>query len=178
MLKKEKIEKVEDLKKIFEEADSIIFTDHSGLKAENSYFIRSKLTEVEATFKIIKNTLAIRAVDQVFKDVDFSSLFKGPTSMVVCGKDAAIVSKILKGLSKDFETFKIKGGFFEGKIYDSESIERLSSLPSKEIIISQLLGLLNNPMVGLVTTLSALPRNLAAVLDAVRQQKENQQEAA
>jgi len=174
LVRQDKIEKVEEIKKIFEEADSIIFADHSGLKAENTYYIRTKLSEIEATLKILKNTLALRAATQVYQDIDFSNLFKGPTSMVVCKKDAVAAAKLLKSLMREFETLKIKGGLFEGKIYGPENVDRLATLPPKEVIIAQLLGLLNNPLTRLVGVLSALPRNLVVVLDAVRKQKEQE----
>ncbi len=176
LVKQYKIEKVEDFKNIFKNYQSLIFADHSGLKAENMYYIRTKLSETEANLKILKNTLALRAASQVYEEIDFSEIFKGPTSMVVCKKDAASVAKLLKSLMKEFETLKIKGGLFEGKIYGPEGVERLATLPTKDVLLAQLLGLLNNPIVGLVTVLSALPRNLAVVLDAVRQKKEKELE--
>jgi large subunit ribosomal protein L10 len=177
LIRKEKETKVDDLKNVFAAQNPVIFTDHSGLKAENTYFIRNRLSEISSTLKIIKNTLALRAANQVYDDVDFSEMLKGPTSMVVCGVEPAVVAKLLKTFLREFETFKIKGGLFEGKIYKAEGVERLATLPSKEVLISQLLGILNSPMTGLVNVLSALPRNLAAVLNAVRLQKEQEQAA-
>jgi large subunit ribosomal protein L10 len=172
LIRKDKEGKVEDLKNIFKNTDSIIFTDHSGLKSESTYSIRTKLADLDSTLKIIKNTLALRAVKQIYDDVDFERMLKGPTSMVVCGAEPAVVAKLIKSFMREFETFKIKGGLFDGRIYEAAGVERLATLPSKEVLISQLLGLFNNPMGSLVNVLSAVPRNLAMVLDAVRQQKE------
>lgn len=172
MVRKDKIKKVEDIKDIFEQGKSIIFTDHSGLKAENTYSIRIKLSEADSTLRIIKNTLAIMAAKQVYDDIDLETVFKGPTSMIVCGEDMVSAAKLAKGFAKEFETFKIKAGIMEGKLYDGSSVEKLATLPSREILLAQLLGLFNNPLTRLVTSLSGVPRNLVLALEGVRKQKE------
>jgi len=172
VIRKDKIKKVEDIKDIFEQRKSIIFTDHSGLKAENTYSIRIKLSEADSTLRIIKNTLAIRAAKQVYDDIDLETVFKGPTSMIVCGEDMVSAAKLAKSFAKEFETFKIKAGIMEGRLYDGPSVEKLATLPSKEILIAQFLGLLQNPLTRLVTSLSGVPRNLVLALEGVRKQKE------
>jgi len=172
LLKKDKIEKVEEIRNIFESSGSIIFTDHSGLKAENTFSIRESLAQVNAILKIIKNTLAIRAVSQVYADTDFTEVLKGPTSLIVCGGNVVPVAKIIKNLTREFETLKIKAGILEGKLYGSDLVDRLASLPSKEVLLAQLLGLLQNTMVRFVTVLNRIPQSLAVVLNAVKQQKE------
>jgi len=174
LVRKDKIKKVEDIKDIFEKKTSIIFTDHSGLKAENTYSIRTKLSEANSTLRIIKNTLAIRAAKQVYDDIDLETVFKGPTSMIVCGDDMVSAAKLAKGFAKEFETFKIKAGLMEGRLYDGPSIEKLAMLPSKAVLIAQLLGLMQNPLTRLVTSLSGVPRNLVLALEGVRKQKEQE----
>lgn len=172
MVKKDKIEKVEEIRTIFETSKSIMFTDHSGLKAENAFKIRNSLSEIDAILKIVKNTLALRAVAEVYKELDFTEIFSGPTSIVICEQDMISTAKLLKGFLKEFESFKIKGALLEGKIYNSEEVNKISSLPPRDVLISQFIGLLNNPATRLVSSLSGITRNLASVLDAVRAQKE------
>ncbi len=172
MIKEEKKEKVEDIKSVFESGSPIIFTDHTGLKAENMFKIRNKLADADAYIKIVKNTLALLAAGQVHADMDLSQIFTGPTSMIVSGENIVISAKLVKEFVKEFDTFKVKGGIIENKIVGSEAIERLSSLPSREVLIAQLLGVMMNPAARLVTALSGVPGNLVAVLDAIRQQKE------
>lgn len=172
MVREDKIAKVEDIKNIFEKKGNIIFTDHSGLKAENTYQVRNRLAEIDAMIKIIKNTLALRAVSQIYEELDFSEVFKGPTSMVVCSGNMVSAAKLIRNFMKEFETFKIKAGLLEGKLYNAESIEKLASLPAKEVLLAQLLGLFKNPMAKLVTVLNGIPGNLVLVLESVRRQKE------
>jgi len=172
LIKEEKKEKVEDIKSVFESGSPIIFADHTGLKAENMFKIRNKLADADAYIKIVKNTLALLAAGQVHADMDLSQIFTGPTSMIVSGENIVISAKLVKEFVKEFDTFKVKGGIIENKIVGSEAIERLSSLPSREVLIAQLLGVMMNPAARLVTALSGVPGNLVAVLDAIRQQKE------
>ncbi|MBN1298550.1 MAG: 50S ribosomal protein L10 [Actinobacteria bacterium] len=175
MIRQDKIKKVEDIKGIFEQKKSIIFTDHSGLKAENTYSMRTRLSEIDSTLRIIKNTLAVRAAKEAYEDIDLEEIFKGPTSMIVCGQDMVSAAKLAKIFGKEFETFKIKAGIMEGKLYDGASVEKLATLPSREVLLAQLLGLMLNPLISFVSVLSVVPRNLALVLDSVRKQKEEAQ---
>ena len=171
MVREDKKIKVEDIKSIFSEETDIIFTDHSGVNSENTYDIRNKLADIDAKIKIIKNTLALIAANQVYSELDLSEILTGPTS-IISARDIAAAAKLAKSFTRNFETFKIKAGIIDGKLYDSENINKLASLPSKEILIAQLLGLLLNPLTGLVTVLSGVPKNLVVVLDAIKKQKE------
>jgi len=172
LVRKDKIEKVEALKNIFEKRQSIIFTDHSGLKAENTFSIREKLSGINSTLRIIKNTLAIRAASQAYEDLDLNEVFTGPTSMIICGEDIVSAAKMARTFSKEFETFKVKAGIMEGKLYSASNIERLASLPSKSVLLAQLLGILQNPVARLANALSGVPMNLVLALEGVRKLKE------
>jgi len=169
----EKIAKVEEIKNVFESVDGIIFTDHTGLDAENLYSIRNKLYEINARIRIIKNSLTLLAANQVYRDIDFTEVLTGPTS-IVSGDDIIVAAKIVKEFTREFETFRIKAGIVDGKLYDSRSINRIASLPAKEVLVTQVLGLLNSPLVRLVTIISNIPGSLVGVLYMIRKQKEQQ----
>jgi len=172
LLKEEKKEKVEDIKSVFESGSPIIFADHSGLNAESIFKIRNKLADNDAYIKTVKNTLALLAAGQVHSEMDLSAIFAGPTSMIVSGENIVASAKLVREFAKEFETFKVKGGIIENRIVNAEAIERLSSLPSREVLIAQLLGIMINPVAKLVTALGGVSRNLVVVLDAIRKQKE------
>ena len=173
MASEEKIAKVEEIKNVFESVDGIIFTDHTGLDAENLYSIRNKLYEINARIRIIKNSLTLLAANQVYRDIDFTEVLTGPTS-IVSGDDIIVAAKIVKEFTREFETFRIKAGIVDGKLYDSRSINRIASLPAKEVLVTQVLGLLNSPLVRLVTIISNIPGSLVGVLYMIRKQKEQQ----
>jgi Ribosomal protein L10 len=172
LIKEEKKSKVEDIKSVFESGKAIIFADHSGIKAESTYSIRNRLYDIEASLKIVKNTLSLLAAEKAYEDLSLEEIFKGPTSLIISGGNVVKAAKLAKDFQKEFESFKIKGGIIDGKLFGAEGIERLATLPPREVLLAQLFGVMLNPLTGLVTVLSGVSRNLVVVLDAIREQKE------
>ena len=173
MPNKENIKAVEELKKIFAENEGLIFTDHTGLKAQDAVGVRDKLVEAEAYLKIIKNTLGLIAARQVYSDMKLEDILNGPTSVVVVQKDMVATAKVLKEFSKKLEVLKVKAGILDNTLIDAKSIAKIADLPSRENLLVQLVTALQSPISGLVNTLSGVTRNLVTVLDAVRAKKEN-----
>jgi len=171
--KKGNIEAVENIKKIFMKNEGIIFTDHSGLKAQDAVDIRDKLIETDAYLKIIKNTLGLIAARDVFSDIDLEGILSGPTSIVIAEKDIVSTAKIVKEFSKELKALNIKAGILDNKFIDADSIEKIADLPSREVLLAQIVTAIQAPISGLVNTLSGITRNLVMVLDAVRSKKEN-----
>ncbi len=172
-VRQDKVDRVEEVKTIFESGRGLIFTDHSGIKAEDSVKIRNRLADINAYIKIVKNTLALIAAGKVLEETDLSQVLKGPTSIIVSGENMVSTAKLVKNFTKEFESFKVKAGIFESKLFNAADIERLAILPSREVLISTLAGMLQLPMNRLVNTLSGITRNLVVVLEAVRQKKES-----
>lgn len=172
MAREEKINKVDELKEIFKESHGLIFTDHSGLKAEEAVAVRDKLVEADSYLKIIKNTLAVIAAKEVFKDLDLEDVLKGPTSIVVSSEDIISTAKIIEGLSKELDALKIKAGIFENKLLSAEEVGRFASLPPKEVLLTNLVVTIKSPIIKLVNVLSASTRNLVSVLNAIREKKD------
>ncbi len=172
MPKKENIDAVESLKKVFVENEGILFTDHSGLKAQDAVNIRDKLVESESYLKVIKNTLGLIAAKEVFSDLNLDDIFKGPTSIVVAQKDMVRAAKVLKEFSKELKTLIIKAGILENRLINNDKIKKMADLPSREVLLVKLVAAIQSPISGLVNTLSGVTRNLVTVLDAVRAKKE------
>jgi len=170
---KENLEAVEELIKIFNHNKGLIFTDHTGLKAQDAVGVRDKLVEAEAYLKIIKNTLGLTAARQAYSDIELEDVLNGPTSVVVVKKDMVATAKVLKEFSSELKVLNIKAGILENTLVDAESISRIADLPSRETMLVQLVTALQSPISGLVNTLSGVTRNLVMVLDAVRAKKEN-----
>ena len=172
MAKQEKINKVEELKGIFKDSRGLIFTDHSGLKAEDAVRVRDKLVEVNSYLKIIKNTLALIAAKNVFKEMDLEEILKGPTSIVVSKGDMASAAKVIENFSKDLDTLKVKAGILENKLLNSEEVEKFASLPGREVLLTNLAVSIKSPIIRLVNILNALNRDLVCILNAIREKKE------
>jgi len=172
LIKSEKTNKVNLVKEEFANNNGLIFADHSNLKSDQSVLIRDRLYEVEATLMILKNTLASIAASDSFKDMDLSGIFKGPTSVIVSHKDLIATAKILKDIAREFDILKLKGGIIEGKFVSADDVNKLASLPPREILISQLVSTLASPMYMLVSVLNNLPQKLVLTLSAVQKEKE------
>ncbi|MGM0366583.1 MAG: 50S ribosomal protein L10 [Actinomycetota bacterium] len=172
MVKKEKKEKVEAIKKLFSESNGLIFTDHTGLSVEGSVMVRDRLAENDAYLKILKNTLALIAAGEAFKDLDLGDILKGPTSVVASSQDIIEAAKVVKDFAKDYDTLKIKGGILEDQLLSAEKVKKIAELPSREVLLTNLVVSMNSPITRLAMLLGGLPRNLVVVLEAIRKEKE------
>ena len=173
MAKKEKIDEVNELREIFKSDCGLIFTDHSGLKAEDAVRVRDRLIEINSYLKIIKNTLALIAAEDVFKDINIKEILKGPTSIVVSSKDIISAAKVISDFSEELDALKIKAGILENKLLSSEEMEKLAKLPSRELLLGSLMISIKSPIIKLINILDSLTRGLVLVLDAIREKKEN-----
>lgn len=173
MARQEKINEVNELREIFKSNCGLIFTDHSGLKAEDAVRVRDKLIEINSYLRIIKNTLAIIAAKDVYKDINIEEILKGPTSIIVSSKDMISAAKVISDFSKDLDALKIKAGILENRLLDSEEMERLAKLPSREVLLANLMISIKSPIVKLINILDSLTRSLVFVLDAIREKKKN-----
>jgi len=173
LAKKEKIDEVNELREIFKSDCGLIFTDHSGLKAEDAVRVRDRLIEINSYLKIIKNTLALIAAEDVFKDINIKEILKGPTSIVVSSKDIISTAKVISDFSEELDALKIKAGILENKLLSSEEMEKLAKLPSRELLLASLMISIKSPIIKLINILDSLTRGLVLVLDAIREKKEN-----
>ena len=174
MIKKEKELKVDILKKDFTDNAGIIFADHSNLKSEQSTIIRGKLDDINATLTIVKNTLAQLAAEECFKDLDLSEVLTGHTSIIVSHDDMIATAKALKNIIKEFDVLKVKAAILEGRLIGSQDVDRLASLPSREILLTQIASGLLSPIFALVSLLNNLPQKLVMTLAAIQKEKESQ----
>jgi len=172
LIREEKKSKVQDIKSVFESGKAIIFTDHSGVNSEGTGSIRNRLYDVDASLKIVKNTLSLLAAGEAYKDLSLEEIFKGPTSLIISEENVVKAAKLARDFQKEFELFKIKGGLIDGKLFTAEEVLRFAALPPREVLLAQLLGVMMNPLTGLVTVLSGVSRSLVVALDAIRKQKE------
>jgi large subunit ribosomal protein L10 len=173
LAKKEKIDEVNELREIFKSDCGLIFTDHSGLKAEDAVRVRDRLIEINSYLKIIKNTLALIAAEDVFKDINIKEILKGPTSIVVSSKDIISTAKVISDFSEELDALKIKAGILENKLLSSEEMEKLAKLPSRELLLASLMISIKSPIIKLINILDSLTRGLVLVLDAIREKKKN-----
>ncbi len=170
MNRKDKERNIELLTDRLKKAKAIIFTDFQRLKVSEMTELRSKLRKSAALFKVLKNRLAKRVMEKEgLRDVE--KYIEGPTAIATSEADPASVAKVLMEFAKEHEYLKIKGGFIEGKVLEYNQIGELAKLPSREVLITKLLGSINAPATNLVYVLSAIPQKLVRVINAIKEKK-------
>jgi len=161
----------EDLQGRFEKSVIVILTDYKGLDVSAMNDLRRKLREANAEYQVVKNSLLVRASEG--NDVALiKDQFKGPSAIAMSYDDPVAPAKVLADFAKDNNKFEVKVGVLNGKIIDFAGIKALSSLPSREVLLAQVLCTMNAVPTSLVTALSDVPRRMVNVLQALKDQKE------
>lgn len=161
----------DDLKQRFDKSTIVILTDYKGLDVEGMNKLRRQLTEAKAEYQVAKNSLLVRASEN--NDVSLiKDNFKGPSAVVVSYDDPVTPAKILTQFEKENDKLEVKVGVMSGRILNQEDIKALSALPSREVLLGQVLSAMNGVPTGFVRALSDVPRRLLNVLQAIGDQKE------
>ena len=165
-----KIDKVAEYADKFKKAKSVYLTDFTGIDVITITEIREKFREADIEYRVLKNRLAIRSLnDAGISDLD--QYLRGVTSFVIGYDDPVIPAKILKEFNKKKEILKVKAVYFEGKALSAEEAKKLADLPSRDVLLSQFVGLLQAPMSKLAGTLQSAMSKLAGTLEAVKDSK-------
>ena len=169
MKKAEKEQLVTELRDKLKTAQSLYYTDFTGLNVKRMTELRRRLKRAGVDYVVIKNTLALRAVNESGL---VGSKLKGPTGLVV-GKDPVAAARVLTEFAKEFEDKPaMKGGMLQGKAIDNAQVKRMASLPSREQMLADLAAGMQSPMAAFVGALNGLFYMFAGALDALKTQRE------
>ena len=169
MKRAEKEQLVTELRDKLKGSKSLYYTDFTGLNVKRMTELRRRLKRAGVEYVVIKNTLALRAVNE--SGLVGESL-KGPTGLVF-GTDPVAAAKVLTDFAREFEQKPaVKGGMLDGKPVDAAQVKKLASLPSREQMLSELGAGLQSPMAAFVGALNGLLYMFAGALDALKSQRE------
>ncbi len=171
MTKERKAQEITDLSGRFDRAKAAFLVDYKGLNVEQVTKIRKSLGPIESEMKVVRNTLAMRAVMDKPDYKEFSDSLVGTNAIVFSYADPSASAKLLQGFQKEMETLQVKSGVMEGKNLSEAQINYLATLPGKDQLRAQLLGTLQAPMTKLLGTMQAVPAGFARVLNAYKEQK-------
>jgi large subunit ribosomal protein L10 len=169
----QKEQEIEVLRKEFQESPNAVLVGFKGLKVSDDERLRRELRQANLSYRVVKNTLAIRAAKGTPME-QMESNFTGATAVALSKSDPVTLAKVLSKWSKESSVFSFKAGIVDGRVIAGKDIEAISNLPSKEELISKIMFMVNAGAQRLATVTGAVARNLAIVIDQVRAQKESQ----
>jgi large subunit ribosomal protein L10 len=169
MKRTDKEQLVVELKEKIGGATALYYTDFTGLNVKRMTELRRRLRKANVEYVVIKNSLALRAVNESGL---VGSKLKGPTGLVMT-RDAVGAAKVLTDFAKENDAKPtVKGGMLDGAAIDAAQVKRLAAMPSREQMLAQLGAGLHSPLSAFLGAMNGLLMNFAGALDALKTQRE------
>ena len=146
---------VAEISEAIKDAQSVVLVDYRGLTVEQDTNLRKQLREAGVTYKVYKNTM----MNFAFKGTDFEGLapyLEGPSAVAISTTDATAPARILAKFAKDAKALEIKAGVVEGLVYDATGMQSIAQIPSREELLSKLLGSLQSPITNFARVMNQL----------------------
>ena len=146
---------VEEIKASLDGAKGVVLVDHRGLTVEQDTVLRKSLREAGVTYKVYKNTLVKRAIE----GTEFESLkdlLEGPSAIAISKSEATTPASIICKFAKTNDKLEVKGGVVEGIAYDANGIGEIAKIPSREELLSKLLGSIQSPITNFARVMNQL----------------------
>ena len=146
---------VEEISANIKDAQSVVLVDYRGLTVEQDTQLRKQLREAGITYKVYKNTM----MNFAFKGTDFESLapyLEGPSAIAISTTDATAPARVLSKFAKNAQALEIKAGVVEGIAYDAAGIANIANIPSREELLSKLLGSIQSPIANFARVMNQL----------------------
>ncbi len=137
------------------DAQSVVLVDYRGLTVEQDTQLRKQLREAGITYKVYKNTM----MNFAFKGTDYEALapyLAGPSAVAISTEDATAPARVLCKFAKTAEALEVKGGMVEGIAYDAKGIAEIAKIPSREELLSKLLGSIQSPITNFARVMNQL----------------------
>ncbi len=168
MNKEQKTAHVEEIAAGLSEAAAIFAVDYRGISVPQAAELRGKLSEADATFKVVKNRLAKRAVEKVGTE-GLDGLLDGPTALTLIKGDPVVAAKTISNFTRDHDVLVFKGGLMDGEPLAPDQFLAIARLPGVDVLRGQLVGLAASPLTGLAAgmnnLISGLGRQLAQMAE-------------
>ena len=136
-------------------AQSVVLVDYRGLTVEQDTRLRKELREAGVVYKVYKNTM----MNFAFKGTDFEALapyLEGPSAVAISTTDATAPARIICKFAKEAKALEVKGGVVEGIAYDAKGINEIAAIPSREELLSKLLGSMQSPITNFARVMKQL----------------------
>jgi large subunit ribosomal protein L10 len=162
---------VAELVELLKPAQGIYFVDFARITVKETSDIRQELFQVGARMRVAKNTLILRAFQEI-EGIDIpAELMKGQTAIIIAGEDIIAPAKVIKKVFDKTERLAFKAALIEGHLYDGKQLNLVASLPSRADIMAGIVGSLQSPISGIVGSINAVMRDLASLIEEVAKKK-------
>lgn len=171
MNREQKAAVIEEVKEQIQTSEAIFAVDYRGLSVKAAAELREKLIDAGARFRVVKNSLTERAVDEAGVE-GLKDLLEGPTAftfVLADGGDPATAAKVLAQFRRQTDALAFKGGMMGGRPLTVEQVEAISKLASRDVLQGQLVGVIASPLVTLVRGLGSMIGGLAVALGQIRE---------
>ncbi|MBA4390505.1 MAG: 50S ribosomal protein L10 [Syntrophus sp. (in: bacteria)] len=169
--KKEKV--VQELGSKLRELKYLFLAEYSGMTVAQITRLRRELRNVDTEFTVIKNSL-LKIASKGTKAEALQDKFDGPNAIISIYKDPTGAARVVAGIAKEVPSLKLKAGYLDGLVITAEDILRLATIPSREVLLAKLVGILKGQPARLVYALSGNINKLMLVLNSIKNQKEQQ----
>jgi large subunit ribosomal protein L10 len=180
MNRDQKASLVDELASEISGAEAIFAVDYRGISVPQAAELRAQLRDADATFRVVKNRLTLRAIDvagaaeltELTELTQLKDVLEGPTAFTFVRGDAVLAAKALSKFRREHEILEFKGGLMEGAALDAGQFESIARLPGRDVLNGQLAGIVASPITGLVRGLGSMIQGLASQLQQLQEQKE------
>ncbi|MDX6697966.1 MAG: large subunit ribosomal protein [Solirubrobacteraceae bacterium] len=169
MNKEEKAAVVDQIADELKGSEAIFAVDYRGISVPQAAELRGRLREADASFRIVKNRLTLRAAEQAGTQ-GLDDLLEGPTALTFVRGDAAVAAKALNDFGRATDILEFKGGLLGEQVLTIDEIKSIARLPARDILHGQLVGMIAAPITGVVRGLNALLTGIAIQLQAIHDQ--------
>ncbi len=146
---------VDEISASIKDAQSVVLVDYRGLTVEQDTQLRKNLREAGIIYKVYKNTF----MNFAFKGTQFEGLtpyLEGPSAVAISADDATAPARVLSEFAKTADKLEIKAGVVEGNVYDAKGMATIASIPSRDVLLSKLLGSLQSPVTNFARVMNQL----------------------
>lgn len=171
MKKTEKVEIIEKIKELVNNSSGIFLVDYRGVTVEDINKLRANFRKDGVSYKVFKNTLFKKALEQIGGYEKFNEQLVGMIGVAFAGENFVAPAKIIKKYYDDSKKFAFKGCYIETAFYGADQLDTIASMPTKEEIIAGIIGSVASPATGIVGAINAVIRDLVSVIDEVGKKK-------
>ena len=167
--KQEKIDQVSTIRDLLERSQGVIITDYRGFTVAEKTELTKRLRAAGAEYHVVKNTLFKIAYEG---DAAVNPLLEGPTAVAFALQDPVAPAKTITDFIRESRKGVVKGGVVSNQLYSPEQVDQLAKLPTRDVLLGQVVGAIQSPLYGLVGTLQGVINNFVWTLQAIHDQKQ------